>query len=79
MRDAAGSDAECAGIAVHRVHGGRGGPVTGSREKSAHGRQERLHSVLRHGAHAQRRDARTGGAGSIRAGRFHSKNGEAGT
>ena len=42
-------------------------------------RQGGLHSVLRHRAQAQRSDARTGGSGSLRAGRFHSKNGEAGT
>ena len=33
MCDGAGSDAEYAGMAVHRAHGGRGGPADRSREK----------------------------------------------
>ena len=36
MCDGAGSDAEYAGMTVHRAHGGRGGPAARSREKSAH-------------------------------------------
>ena len=42
MCDAAGSDAEYAGMAVYTPHGGRGRSVAGHREKSAHGRQERI-------------------------------------
>ena len=42
MCDAAGSDAEYAGMAVYTPHGGRGRSAAGRREKSAHGRQERI-------------------------------------
>lgn len=42
MCDAAGSDAEHAGMAVHRADGGRDRSAAGSREKPAHGRQERI-------------------------------------
>ena len=42
MCDAAGSDAEYAGMAVHRADVGRGRSATGRREKSAHGRKKRL-------------------------------------
>lgn len=37
-----GSDAEYAGMAVHRADGGRGRSAAGSREEPAHGRQERI-------------------------------------
>ena len=42
MRDAAGSDAEYAGMAVYTPHGGRGRSAAGSREEPAHGRKKRL-------------------------------------
>ena len=42
MCDGAGSDAEYAGMAVHRADGGRGRSAAGSREEPAHGRQERI-------------------------------------
>ena len=42
MCDAAGSDAEHAGMAVHRADGGRDRSAAGSREKPAHGRKKRL-------------------------------------
>ena len=42
MCDAAGSDAEHVGMAVHRADGGRGRSAAGSREDPAHGRQERI-------------------------------------
>ena len=42
MCDAAGSDAEHVGMAVHRADVGRGRSAAGRREKSVHGRQERI-------------------------------------
>ena len=42
MCDGAGSDAEYAGMAVYTPHGGRGRSAAGRREKSAHGRKERI-------------------------------------
>ena len=42
MCDAAGSDAEYAGMAVYTPHGGRGRSAAGRREKPSHGRKERL-------------------------------------
>ena len=55
--------------AADTLHGGRGGSAAGRREKSAHGRQERL---------PQRSDARTGGSGSLFARRVYPENEEAG-
>ena len=42
MCDAAGFDAEYAGMAVHGADVGRGRSAAGSREEPAHGRQERI-------------------------------------
>ena len=57
MCDAAGSDVEYAGMAVHRADGGRGGSAAGRREKSAHGQRR---SGYRSGYRPRRLDTRMG-------------------
>ena len=57
MCDAAGSDVEHAGMAVHRADGGRGRSAAGSREEPAHGQRR---SGYRSGYRPRRLDTRMG-------------------